>query len=155
MSEDARAAPPCSAPAHRQFDFWAGEWEVRDPEGAVVGRNRITHLFGGCALREEWEGASGFQGTSLNVHDAARGGWHQTWVDAAGSLLLLDGGLRDGTMVLEGTAPAREAPGQQTRHRISWSLLDGDPDRLRQRWEASADGATWETVFDGRYSRVR
>ncbi len=39
---------PCSAPAHHQFDFWVGEWEVRTPDGALAGTNRITGILGGC-----------------------------------------------------------------------------------------------------------
>jgi hypothetical protein len=146
--DDARdEGRPCSEPEHRQFDFWLGEWEVRDPEGTLVGHNRISRLFDGCGLLEEWRGVSGLRGTSLNVYAAGRGHWHQTWVDAGGTLLLLDGGLRDGAMVLEGTTPGPR------HHRISWSLVDGDPDRVRQLWETSPDGQAWSVLFDGRYKR--
>lgn len=138
---------PCGGPEHRQFDFWLGEWDVFDPQGELVGRNRIARLFDACALREEWEGVSGSRGTSLNVYAAEAGHWHQTWVDASGGLLLLDGGLRGDTMVLEGTT-------RGVAHRISWSRIDGDPDQVRQLWKTSADGGTtWETAFDGRYRR--
>jgi hypothetical protein len=147
---------PCAAAEHREFDFWLGAWEVRDPDGALVGHNRITKLWQGCALREEWEGASGHRGTSLNAWSPERGGWHQTWVDSSGLVLLLDGHLRDGVMVLEGVAPAPDDPARRmARHRISWSLIDGDPARLRQHWEFSPDdGSSWRTLFDGRYSRA-
>jgi hypothetical protein len=139
---------PCAAEARHAFDFWIGAWEVRGPAGRLAGHNEITALFDGCALREEWTGVSGHRGTSLNTIHPDTGRWHQTWVDAEGQLLLLDGGLVDGAMVMEG-----ESGG--LRHRISWSVTDGDDDQLRQHWETSADGETWETVFDGRYSRIR
>jgi hypothetical protein len=154
MSESGARAGASPAPEHRQFDFWLGEWEVRSPEGKVVGHNRVTRLFDATGLREEWAGASGLRGTSLNLYDAARGRWHQTWIDSSGTVLLLDGGLRDGTMVLVGESPADGDPEATVRHRISWSLIDGDPDQVRQHWETSADGASWETAFDGRYRRV-
>jgi hypothetical protein len=70
-------------------------------------------------------------------------------------LLLLDGEFGDGVMVLEGTTADSERPGETLRHRISWSVLDNDADRLRQHWETSSDGKLWETAFDGRYQRVR
>ena len=140
-------ATPCADPRHRDFDFWLGTWEVRDPDGNLVGHNRVTRLFDECGLREEWTGAGGLRGTSLNVFAAKRGRWHQTWVDSSGALLLLDGGLRNGARVLEAT-------GGPLRHRISWSRIHGDPDRVRQHWETSADGRTWETAFDGRYLRT-
>jgi hypothetical protein len=139
---------PCADEARRAFDFWIGSWEVRGPAGKLAGHNRITSLFDGCGLKEEWEGVSGHRGTSLNVYSATTGRWHQTWIDAEGELLLLDGGIVDGAMVLEGATG-------ETRHRISWSLIDGDADRLRQHWETSEGGGPWTTAFDGRYSRIR
>ena len=144
----------CSEPQRRQFDFWLGTWDVHDPEGKLAGRNRITALFDGCALREEWQGASGFRGTSLNGWSPQTGRWHQTWVDSSGLLLRLEGELRDGSMVMEGEAPIPGQGAQAMRHRISWSPADGDPDRLRQHWEVSAEDGAWQTVFDGRYQRV-
>jgi len=138
----------------RQFDFWLGSWEVRNPSGELAGHNRVEALYDGLVLQEHWEGAKGGRGTSFSLFSRGRGHWHQTWVDAGGMLLLLDGGLRDGAMVLEGTTPDLEQPGRTLRHRISWSVMDGDPDQVRQHWETSADdGATWETAFDGRYRR--
>jgi hypothetical protein len=142
------AAPkPCSAPEHRQFDFWLGEWEVRE-DGKVAGSNRITRILGGCALREEWAGAGGSNGTSLNTYDATTRRWHQTWVDDKGNVLLLQGERAGGKMVLEGDRPV--APGKIARHRISWTPLSGG--RVRQLWESSNDtGKSWEIVFDGTY----
>src|SRR2546427_2060913 len=53
-----------------------------------------TTLFrSGCGLQENWEGTDGMTGTSLNAYEAARGLWHQTWVDSRGSILLLEGQL--------------------------------------------------------------
>src|SRR5436190_10357664 len=51
--------PPCAAAPHRQFDFWLGQWEVRDPTGKVVGHNRIETAHGGCALIEHWTSVTG------------------------------------------------------------------------------------------------
>lgn len=146
---------PCASPEHRQFDFWLGDWNVHDSDGRPAGRNRIVSLYGGCVLHESWEGTSGHRGTSFNIYDAARGVWHQTWVDSSGTLLVLEGGLQADTMVLEGRAASPTEPTLTVRHRISWTVIDGDPDRVRQHWEISSDGSTWETLFDGRYARRR
>src|SRR4030095_7108901 len=103
LGKPTAAPPPCSTPEHRQFDFWLGEWEVREA-GKVAGINRITPIVGGCARREKWTGASGTTGTSLNMYDAVRKRWHQTWVDDKGNVLLLDGEWKGGRMGLGGWA---------------------------------------------------
>lgn len=143
-------AAPCDTLAHRQFDFWVGVWDVHKPDGTAVARNTITREHGGCALRERYATTGRpYEGESLSVYDAGRGIWHQTWVDTQGLVLLLQGGWRDGQMVLEGTTTG--ADGRSTRHRVSWRpLADG---AVRQHWESLADGDTWKTVFDGRYTR--
>jgi hypothetical protein len=143
---------PCSAPEHRQFDFWIGDWEVRNPSGKIVGHNRIAAIQDGCALQENWTGSGNVTGTSLNCYDAERKQWHQTWVDSSGGLLKIDGGLVAGSMVLHGELPASNAAGGIALQRITWTP---QPDgRVRQHWETSTDGGkTWSTAFDGMYSR--
>jgi hypothetical protein len=141
-------------PESRQFDFWIGEWVVREPDGTLAGHNRIEPILDGAALRESWMGESGHTGTSLNAWDPDRRVWRQAWTDVNGFWLWLEGGRQGQAMVLEGERPSQADPSQFTRHRISWSFTDGDPDRLRQHWEVSEDGGeTWQTLFDGRYER--
>jgi len=142
----------CNAAEHRQFDFWIGSWEVRDPNGKLVGRNRIAKEHGGCVLTEHWSGNGGVTGTSVNVFDRDRGKWHQTWVDSAGGLFQLDGGIVNGAMVLTGDSVDADAPSGIARQRISWTPdARGD---VRQLWESSSDGGrTWNVVFDGRYRK--
>jgi hypothetical protein len=140
---------PCTSAEHRQFDFWIGVWDVKAGNGNVLGRNVIEAIHGGCALKESWTGAGGLSGTSINAWNAAAKGWHQTWVDGSGSLLLLDGGVRDGKMVLSGESPGNSGP---VKNEISWERLDGG--RVRQVWRASTDGGkTWQTAFDGIYEK--
>lgn len=152
--ETAPAPAPqrCTAPEHRQFDFWLGEWSVTS-NGAPAGTNEIHAIQGGCALQENWQGAGagGITGTSYNIYDRESELWHQTWVDASGTLLQLDGGLEDGVMVLEGQRPA--PGGGIVLHRIAWTPIpDGT---VRQLWEASQDdGENWNVIFDGLYTRV-
>lgn len=152
--EDAAAAAPsaCATAEYRQFDFWIGEWEV-SANGAPAGTNSIRSVHGGCALMENWQGtgAGGISGSSFNIYDRATGRWHQSWVDASGNLLLLDGGLVEGQMVLGGTRPAQDGAGL-VEHRIRWTPnADGT---VRQLWEASRDGGdNWTVLFDGLYRK--
>lgn len=145
-------AAPCTGPEHRQFDFWLGEWEVRTEDGQFAGTNRITSDFGGCALREEWTGAGGMRGESLNVYDGKTGRWHQTWVDGQGRLLLLDGGLDTlGRMVLRGEGSGPD--GAAIVNEISWEPRDDGT--VVQTWSVSADaGVSWRVVFKGVYAKT-
>jgi hypothetical protein len=143
------AADRCDSAMHRQFDFWLGEWEVRTPNGKLAGVNRIEREYDGCVLHERYASERGYKGESLNAFDPGRNVWHQTWVDNQGTLLLLAGGLRGASMVLEGET--RDASGRPTRHRITWTPnADGS---VRQHWESTDDRGRWTTAFDGLYTR--
>jgi hypothetical protein len=146
----APAPAPCEGP-HREFDFWLGEWEVRQntPEGALAGHNRIERVAGGCGLVESWTGAKGTIGTSLNLYDAGAKRWQQTWVDSSGTLLRLEGGREGDAMVMTGELPGPD--GKPLRQRISWQALEDGS--VRQHWQASPDGKQWTTAFDGIYRR--
>lgn len=141
---------PCKAPEFRQFDFWLGDWDVRNPAGKVVGRNRITAMHRGCVIAEQWAGNGGVTGSSFNVYDPDRKQWRQTWVDSTGGVLDLRGAVLDGRMTLSSARSDGKASGDVDR--ITWQRLpDG---RVRQLWETSPDGGTtWETSFEGYYTR--
>lgn len=140
-----RTPPDCSDPAHRQFDFWIGTWNVTRPDGKPAGKNTIRSRFDGCALEEQWESAR-LTGGSFSAYDRTKGKWHQTWVDSTGTVLQLHGELVDGAMVLSG-----EQGG--ARQRITWRRMEGG--RVRQTWESSTDGKSWSIVFDGIYAPAR
>lgn len=156
VAQDAKPAPkpPCAAPEHRQFDFWLGDWEVRNAAGKVVGQNRIASMHNGCVVAESWSGSGGVTGSSLNIYDADRRLWHQTWVDSTGGLLQLEGGWADNRMVLTGETIDAAKPGTVTINRITWTPLpDG---RVRQQWDTSSDrGKTWQASFDGYYQQAK
>ena len=148
QSAPAVAAGPCGGPAHQAFDFWLGEWNVHTPDGKLAGINRIEREYQGCVIHERYTTSHGYSGESLNIYDATRKVWHQTWVDSSGTLLLLEGGLRDGKMVLEGQTT--EAGGKITRQRITWTPnADGS---VRQFWESTDATGKWTTAFDGTYT---
>ena len=143
------ANKPCATPEHRAFDFWIGEWQVRTPDGKLAGENRITREYDGCVLHERYDTGRGYSGESLNTFDAGRKVWHQTWVDTDGTLLLLEGGIRNGSMVLEGQTAAADA--LVTQHRITWTP---NPDgTVRQLWQSTDPKGVWTTAFDGLYTR--
>jgi len=138
---------PCQAPEYRQFDFWLGDWDVQSPASpGGSSRNLISRINDGCAVREDYTTPIGYAGTSLNFYDGVKKVWHQTWIDNQGGALYLEGGLVGQSMVLATTTDP------QSVNRITWTPLDDG--RVRQHWEATADGGkTWTSVFDGYYSK--
>jgi hypothetical protein len=142
----------CASVAHRQFDFWLGDWDVASPQGPPAGTNRVDRLLEGCALQEHWEATDGSKGTSLSSYDAVARKWRQTYVDDTGQVLVLEGEFKDGRMVLQG----EKAMGRQkgALQRISWQVVPGD--KVRQRWDISQDdGRTWSVLFEGVYTKKK
>ena len=153
IAEDAKTTPPaptCDTAEYRQFDFWIGTWSVTEG-GQPAGHNTIESDLKHCALFESWSSVDGSRGRSINFYDRNRRHWHQSWIDDRGGALELEGGLIDGSMVLEGERPSPKA-GSPVHDRITWTpQRDGS---VRQHWESKKPGQpTWETVFDGIYKR--
>src|SRR5688572_16722776 len=107
----------CTAPEHRQFDFWVGEWDVvPNPEtrpanapppqpGRKPATNIIEKAHRDCVIVENWDDGQGGTGQSFNVYDRVKTRWQQTWVDSNGGLHEYWGELRDGNMVYIGEVP--------------------------------------------------
>lgn len=143
------AQAACADLVYKQFDFWLGDWNVSDAAGKLIGRDHVTHGFGGCVLQEDWTSVDGGTGGSFSMYDASRKLWHQTWVDSSGTLVVLEGGLKDGRMVLTGQQVDHEGKTDQTR--MTWSQENG---KVRQLWQASTDGGkTWKVIFEAIYSK--
>jgi hypothetical protein len=142
-----QASPaPCTAVEYRQFDFFAGDWDTFDvaTPSKLVARNHVTPMVGGCAIREVYEQTDGLRGESINTYDPSRRVWHQTWVTNRGQLLLLEGKLEGGRMVL--TATEHDLAGATSLLRGIW-WREGAT--VRERADRSRDGGkSWTMVFD-------
>ncbi len=139
----------CAAPEYRQFDFWAGDWEVRDKKGELEGSNLITLDHDGCVLTEHWS-SPGQTGASLTMYDFRTRLWTQSWYDSFGNLLVISGDFENGSLTLQGHRLTPE--GKPAIERCVWTpLSDG---RVYQYWDTSLDeGKTWTTHFEGFYTR--
>ena len=146
---DSNDSCACCTEAHRAFDFWVGEWEVRDTAGNLLGTNRIEKLHGGCLLHENWEGSRpGSTGSSFNFYNPGEDRWEQIWVDPSGTILKLYGGRKGNQMILK-SEPFEDADGNLGQHRISWTLhSDGS---VRQLWEVVRGDEVLRVLFEGRY----
>ncbi|WP_154223732.1 hypothetical protein [Marinicella rhabdoformis] len=150
---------------YRAFDFWLGEWEVYgslDKRGPKLGHNSITRTEQGCLIMEQWQGASGSTGTSMNYYDGISEKWVQRWVSGGGTVIEYSGGLVDiegnhsksknKAMRLIGKiyyASSQQKP-QVRDFRGTWTPLEQGV--VRQFFEESIDdGKTWKVWFDGFY----
>ena len=106
--------PACASAAHRQFDFWVGDWLVYSKAGVHIADSSITLGLDGCVVLEHWLPLGGTRGRSLNAWDEATGQWHQTWVADApppSYPTRMAGGLRtDGVMAMSGVRRPWYAP---------------------------------------------
>ena len=146
------AVNPCKAsPEFRQFDFWIGEWDVKNQQGVPSGSSSIQLILGQCIIFENWAGGSGTNGKSFNIFDTNDKKWHQTWVDDKGTFTHYIGGLINGEMVV--TADTIVS-GKPTLAKMTFTKMpNGD---VRQHGENSTDGGkTWTTSFDLIYSRKK
>lgn len=135
----------CAAPEYRQFDFWAGDWDVFEIDSPTkVARARVDRILDGCALHEDYQGTKGSKGESFSMYDASRKVWHQSWVSNRGQLVVIEGNIQAGAMVLSGAD--HRANGEERQVRGTWKPVEGG---VRETAVTSTDGGkTWTLWFD-------
>lgn len=145
--------PSCTAPEHRQFDFWVGYWDVY-PTGKdkLVAHSLIENLYDGCVIRENWIPLKGSGGSSLNSYFPDEQRWRQVWADSSNGWGTFEGSFQNGAMILSGDWKNANGPGTRAFSRTTWSV---NPDgSVRQLGEVrGADGKSWSTSFDFTYRR--
>ena len=144
-SAESPKANPCVAPEYKQFDFWIGDWSVYELNTTTVAAYvRVTSILDGCVLHEQYEGVDGHKGESFSSYDATRKIWQQSWVTNRGELLVIQGQLKNGEMVLSGAD--RTADGKERLVRGIWKPINLG---VRETAVRSTDGGkTWTPWFD-------
>ena len=140
------AAAPCTDKAHRQFDFWVGDWDVVEIEHptVIVAHARIEKILNECVLHEVYESPGGHKGESFSIYDATRNAWHQSWVTNSGQLLIIEGHLSGEAMILQGTDQLPDGKSRQVRG--EWRV---DKHGVHESAVRSIDaGVTWVSWFD-------
>ena len=140
----------CCTESHKAFDFWVGEWEVTNPDGSKAGTNLIKKVQDHCILQENWIGASGNTGTSINFYNLKTGQWEQLWVDNSGTHLKLRGNRIDNQMILS-SDEFLHTDGKNYVNRITWT--NNSDGTVRQLWEVLENGEVVNTAFDGLYTK--
>ena len=146
---------PCMANPHaREFDFWAGDWDVY-PTGTktLAGQSTVQIISGGCALLENWTSTAS-TGKSINYIDPVTNKWKQAWAGsyAAGIQEFVNGEYKDSAMrfVFE----FKDAQGHRNIGRFIF--YNEGPNQVRQFNETSTDdGKTWTTSYDFTYIRKK
>jgi tetratricopeptide (TPR) repeat protein len=145
-------ARPCMYDAkYRAFDFWIGEWVVRDEKGGKVASDRVKQAESGCAIVGLWTDQFGHTGTSLTWFDPRTQKWRQTRVSATGTFIDSSGNLdRRGAMVMDGDLVTTS--GHTGKVKTSWEpRADGTVRLLVQ--QSDDGGKTWITAVDATYER--
>ena len=155
----------CTAPEHRQFDFWVGEWDVvPNPETRPANApppqpdrkpatNIIEKAHRDCVIVENWDDGQGGTGQSFNVYDRVKKRWQQTWVDSNGGLHEYWGELRDDNMVYIGEVPLPPASRFQGRRTIRLTFFPLGANKVRQFSESLNVDGTWSVNYDLIYTR--
>ena len=145
------AAGPCTSDAYNAFDFWLGDWEVRDKSGKLQGRNLIEKSADGCLITESWTATNNSTGTSINYYNAITQLWSQTWV-STGAVIEYSGAVTNpNELTLEGTIYYQQN-NLKADFKGTWRLLDDG--RVRQLFHQYNDKTEqWSVWFDGYYTK--
>lgn len=142
----------CCKEQHKHFDFWIGEWIVKDSTGTVVGENRITKIEGNCVVQEQWTGTSGTTGTSMNYFDLSDDTWNQLWLDNGGNQLKLKGRFQEGKMILR--SDMVNTKDSNYYNQITWS--ENKDGTLTQLWQVfDTSNKPLQILFKGIYHRKK
>jgi hypothetical protein len=142
----AARAPGCMEPERHQLDFWLGDWDTFEPEGAPgesQARAHVDSILAGCVVHELYEQTDGLVGDSFLSYDSITKRWQQTWLTNFGAYMFLTGTFKGGVLTLEGAShtKTRDLP-----HRITWKAENGG---VRETGVMSTDGGkTWVPAFD-------
>ncbi|MEO0571778.1 MAG: hypothetical protein AAF039_08735 [Bacteroidota bacterium] len=140
----------CCSDSNQQFDFWIGDWIVKDTTGTVVGENRISKIEDDCVVLEQWKGNGGSTGTSMNYYNKLDKTWNQLWVDNQANILKLKGDFTSGEMVLK--SDLIKGDKGDYYNQITWS--ENKDGTVMQLWEVlDVSNNPLKTLFLGIYHR--
>jgi hypothetical protein len=138
--------------ANRQLDYWLGNWKV-GAEGSSGNANSAVSLsLDKCLVVENWDGGRGHYGQNVFGYSADDESWYGMFADNEGRVhIFTSGKVESGSAEFDGTSHGPN--GKSILNRVKVMRLN--PNKVEQTWEKSNDnGATWNVVFRGEYSRT-
>jgi tetratricopeptide (TPR) repeat protein len=136
---------------NHQFDFWLGEWDVKNTAGQFAGSSKIERMLGECIIFENWTSAppQSYAGKSINLYNSTTKKWMQTWFDDKGGVIeFINGEFTDNKMVFVTQPDSNKMVTRLTFYNL-------EQDHVRQHFETSTDGTTWTTTVDLHYHRKK
>jgi hypothetical protein len=159
-----RKKPQCTAPEHRQMDFWLGDWDAavkarKSPTSEewaeARGSNHVSPGDNGCTIVEDFHAAgpgAPWTGRSVSQFWARQGKWRQTWIDESNSYLAFTGGPEGKDFALYGEPSTQN--GVQRQMRMVFANIGRDG--FSWRWEGTTDGGkSWRPEILIEYTRHR
>ncbi len=143
----------CAAsPANRRLDYWLGNWRIGAEGSSGNAHSTVALSLDKCLVVENWDGGRGHRGQNVFGYSADDKSWYGMFADNEGRVhVFTSGKVADGTAEFAGTS--RGSNGESVLNRVKVTRLTSD--KVEQTWEKSRDnGATWNLVFRGEYSRV-
>jgi hypothetical protein len=156
-------AGACSENESRQFDFWIGEWSIKQrilkADGTwfeAEARTSVAPALDGCVLVENWNGdvlffwegmkkAETIKGFSVRSYDRHSQKWVINWMDTRNPRFnAFEGNFKDGKGEFFRTISADD--GTETIARIVFSEIA----RSSVHWElaiSSDEGKKWRTLW--------
>lgn len=162
-SSGAQSLVPCGEAPARAFDFWVGDWNIRQQilreDGTYLdlpAKTSVSAALDGCVLVEYWEGEVQFfwekmekpepmKAISVRAYDPRTKKWYIHWMDTrsrhfdtpyVGDFAEDRGEFYREWMTPEGTRVGRVAFSNVSTNSLSWSLA------------VSSDGRrSWTTVW--------
>ena len=153
----------CDAEANRQFDFWIGEWSIKQKILKANGKwfeadaeTKVMPAIDGCALVENWSGEVLFfwegmktpekiKGFSIRSFNPKTQKWVINWMDTRNPQFnSFEGNFADGKGEFFRTI--KPAEGKETIARITFS----DVAKTSVLWElaiSSDDKKNWQTLW--------
>ncbi len=150
-------AGACDTPAHHQFDFWLGEWQVFDATNdKLVALDRVEKHSEGCIVEQDMtfltdmyrRPGAGYRlsGMSINRYDGEA--WLELWADNQWGAIAMRGGPEsEGAMVLRTITPSRHRD-----LKIVWQARADGTVRILQ-YVAPAGSGQWKKYGDLLYRR--